>query len=127
MNTLFLVICSLSLVFFAGFLLECSRPVRKSKKAPIVRKSPEAAVVDSAMGRRFFVHLEQQMAEFLTHHGRTAAVLLIALLLTPVALRAQGSGSATGKPDDPGRASSTDSLSSEREQNSGADPASTQS
>jgi len=74
MNTLFLVICSLSLVFFAVFLLECSRPVRKSKKAPIVRKSPEAAVVDSAMGRRFFVHLEQRMAEFLSHHGRTTAV-----------------------------------------------------
>jgi len=127
MNVFFLVICTSSVLFFAVFLFQCSRPLRKSKRAPVFRKSKEAAVVDSVMGRRFFVHLEQQMAEFLTHHGRTAAVLLITLALTPVALRAQGAGSATGQSDDPGRASSTDSLSSEREQNSGADPASTQS
>src|SRR5271157_2163639 len=72
MNVVFLLICSLSVVFFGVFLVECSRPVRKSKKAPVVRKSTEAAVGDSTLGRRFFVHLEQQMAEFLSHHGQTS-------------------------------------------------------
>ena len=70
MNVVFLLICSMSLVFFGIFLVECSRPVRKSRKAPVVRKSTEAAVGDSTIGRRFFVHIEQQMAEF-PHHGQT--------------------------------------------------------
>ena len=72
MNVVFLVVCALSLAFFAIFLVECSRSLRKSKKAPIVRKSREATVVDSAIARRFFVHLEQQMAEFLSHYGQTS-------------------------------------------------------
>ena len=71
MNVIFLVICSLSILFFVVFLVECSRPLRKSKKAPVVRKSTEASVIDSAMGRQSFVNLEQQMAEFLSHHHRT--------------------------------------------------------
>src|SRR5208337_4211418 len=116
-----LSICALSVAFFVVFLFQSSRPVRKSKKAPIVRKLAEAAVIDAATGRRFFVHLERQMAEFLSHHGRTVAVLFFALVLTPVALRAQGAGSDTGKTD------SARSLSPEPQQNSGADPASTQS
>jgi hypothetical protein len=74
MNTLFLVICSLSPVFFVVFLLECSRPLHKSKKAPVVRKSTEAAVIDAATGRRLFVHLEQQVAEFISAHHRTTAL-----------------------------------------------------
>src|SRR5271167_2752097 len=102
MNVVFLVVCALSIVFFGVFLVECSRPVRKSKKAPAVRKSTQAAVVDSATGRRFFAHLEQQMAEFLSHHGRTTAVLLIALVLALVALRAQSAQSASERTGDHG-------------------------
>jgi hypothetical protein len=117
----------MSVVFFIVFLFECSRPLRKSKKAPVVRKSPAGAVIDAATGRRFLVHLEQQMAEFLSHHGRTTAVLLIALALTPVILRAENERSATGQTDDRGSASSAPSSSAEPEQNSGADPGSTQS
>jgi|SRR5208283_421106 len=74
MNIVFLVICSLSIVFFGVFLVECSKPVRKSRAAPVVRKSTEAAVVDSATGRRFLVHLEQQMAEFLSHRSNYHSV-----------------------------------------------------
>src|SRR5271157_4389562 len=90
MNALFFAVCGLSVVFFAVFLVECSRPHRRSTKSVVVRKSNAAEVVDLGMGRRFFVHLEQQMAEFLSHHGRTAAVLLVALLAMPLSLRAQG-------------------------------------
>jgi hypothetical protein len=71
MNVIFLVICTLSILFFVVLLVECSRPLRKSKKGPVVRKSAEASVIDSAMGPRSFVHFEQQMAEFLSHHHRT--------------------------------------------------------
>ena len=45
--------------------------------------------VESFAGRRFLIHLEQQMAEFISAHGRTAAVLLAALVLLPGALHAQ--------------------------------------
>lgn len=108
------------------FLVECSRPLRRSKKASVVRKSTEASVIDSATGRPFLVHLEQQMAEFLSHHSRTTAVLLIALALTPVMLHAENGQSATGQTDDPGPASPARCLSSEPKQNSGTDQDSTQ-
>src|SRR5271165_1493479 len=74
MNVLFLLICSVSVVFFAVFLFGCSRPLRKSKKGAVLRRLTEDAVIDSATGRRFFAHIEQQMAEFLAHHGRTTAM-----------------------------------------------------
>jgi hypothetical protein len=84
MSTLFLVICGLAVVFYAVFLFECSRPVRKSRKAPVVRKSTEAAVIDWATGRRFLVHLEQQMAEFLSAEHRAAMLLLMAMALLSI-------------------------------------------
>ena len=90
MSTLFLIICGVAVVFYAVFLFECSRPVRKSWKGPVVRKSTETAVVDSATGRRFLVHLEQQMAEFLSAHRRAAAMLLIGMLLISIPIAAQG-------------------------------------
>ena len=97
MSTLFLIICGVAVVFYAVFLFECSRPVRKSRKAPVVRKSTEAAVIDSATGRRFLVHLEQQMAEFLSAHRRAAAMLLIGMVLISIPIAAQGpSGATTG-------------------------------
>lgn len=89
MNVLFFIICALSLVFFAVFLFECAKPSRKTKRAPVVRKSPEVQVADSVVGRRFLVHIEEQMAEFLSQH-RTATVLLtVAMFLLPVSMRAQ--------------------------------------
>src|SRR5271167_4699173 len=93
MNIVFFLICSLSIVFFGVFLVECSHPVRKSRTAPGVRKSTEAAVIDSATGRRFLVHLEQQMAEFLSAHHRAAALFVVAaaLVLMPRASHAQKS------------------------------------
>jgi Putative beta-barrel porin-2, OmpL-like. bbp2 len=45
--------------------------------------------VESLAGRRFLIHLEHQMAEFLAIHGRTAAMLLAAVLVVPGMLRAQ--------------------------------------
>ena len=90
MSTLFLIICCVAVVFYAVFLFECWRPVRKSRKAPVIRKSTETAVIDSATGRRFLVHLEQQMTEFLSAQHRAATMLLIGMLLLSIPIAAQG-------------------------------------
>jgi hypothetical protein len=64
MTAVFFFVSSLSIVFFAVFLFGCSQPLRKSRKPPVVRKISAIDVTDSATGRRLFVHLEPQMAEF---------------------------------------------------------------
>jgi hypothetical protein len=73
MNTLFLIVCGISVVFFAVFLLECSRPRRKARTTQVTRKSVEAEVVEPTTGWQFLAHIEQQMAEFFAHRGHTAA------------------------------------------------------
>ncbi len=81
MTAFFLVICGISLVFFATFLVECSLSMKKShnrsRKTLAVRKLPQDQVVDSACGRRVFIHLEQQMAQFLSEKRGTIAILAI--------------------------------------------------
>lgn len=95
MTTLFLIVCAVSVVFFLFFLLQCSASTRQFKNrsrrsaAPVVRKIAEAQAVDSACGRRLFVHLEEEMAEFLSSHGRYAAMLLVAMFLLPMVVSAQ--------------------------------------
>jgi hypothetical protein len=105
MTTLFFFICAVSVVFFGVFLVGCLMPTPKSKQVPVVRKAPpESQAVDAAAGRRFFVHLEEQMAQFISIHGRTAAVLLIATAMLPVMARSQdANGPSSDQP-----ASSTD-------------------
>jgi hypothetical protein len=73
MTTLFLIICGISVVFFAVFLLECSRPHRKGTTARATGKSVEAEVIEPPTRRRSLAHVEQQMSDSLAHHGRTAA------------------------------------------------------
>jgi hypothetical protein len=90
MTTFFLITCAVSVIFFAVFFYECSFPRKKSTNVPVVRRAPESQAVDCAVGRRFFVHLEKEMAEFVAVHGRTAAVLVLALALLPLTARAQG-------------------------------------
>jgi len=101
MNALFLAICGISVVFFAVFLLECSRPRSKAIKSAVVRESNAAEVVDSGMEPQCLLHLEQQMVEFLSHHGRTTTVLLFVLLAMPLALHAQGAPSAPDETNAP--------------------------
>lgn len=83
MGTLFLIICGVAVVFYAVFLFECSR-----SKAPAIRKSAAAPVINSVMGRRFLVHLEQQMAEFLSAQHRAATLLLIVMALLSIRIAA---------------------------------------
>ena len=99
MTTIFLLVCAVSLVFFLIFLLNdyfARKPVRRNHAAisPAVHKVGESAVVDSACGRRFFVHLEEQMMEFLSGHHGKAALLLLAILLAGATARAQTGGPA---------------------------------
>ncbi len=81
MSVLFLLVCVVSLLFFAVFLVQCLRPRRTSRRQPLVRKVNTTDDRDSLAGHRALVHLEQQMAEFLSSHGRGIAVLLLAMTL----------------------------------------------
>ncbi len=98
--SVFLLICVVSLLFFVVFLVQCSRPRRASRKAPVVRKLSTTEAVDSAAGRRTLIHLEQQMAEFLSTHGRSVAALLLAvgLVATATQMKAQSSASPASVP-----------------------------
>src|ERR1035437_10155173 len=93
MIVLFFVVCVASLLFFAVFLFQCSRPRRAPRKTPVVRKVSTSGAVDSAAGRRWLIHLEQQMAEFLPTHGRRIAAFLLAVGLVSAAtqMKAQSS------------------------------------
>ena len=81
MSVLFLLVCVVSLLFFAVFLVQCLRPRRTSRRLPLVRKVNTTDDRDSLAGHKALVHLEQQMAEFLSSHGRGIAVLLLAVTL----------------------------------------------
>jgi hypothetical protein len=110
MTTLFLIVSGLSLAFFLVFLVGCSRPrravnrhrnvrptvIRKVEPQPLIRRV-ESRPVDSLAGRRFLIHLEHQMAEFLAMHGRSAAILLVAVLVIPGMLRAQPQAGASAR------------------------------
>lgn len=80
-------------MFFILFFLQCSLASGKSRrnsKAPAVHKLSGSPVVDSLGGRRFFAHIEEQMAEFISAHGRTAAGLMLIVAALPLVLHAQG-------------------------------------
>jgi hypothetical protein len=89
MSTLFLIVCAVAVVFYVVVLIECSRPGHAAKKVS-VRKLVPSGAVDSAGGRRFLVHLEKEMAEFVSVHHRAATMLLIGMLLLSIPLAAQG-------------------------------------
>jgi hypothetical protein len=92
MSVLFLLICAISLLFFTVSLLQCSRAQRKTRKAsPVVVKLGTTEAVDSAAGRRTLIHLEQQMAEFLSSHshGIAALLLLVGLIGVSTQMKAQ--------------------------------------
>lgn len=96
MTDMFLIICALSVVFFVVFLVQCSLPTskamrfhRKSRVNPAVREVTKSRVLDVACAPSLFTRLEREMAEFLATHGRTAAVLLVAMALVPFVALAQ--------------------------------------
>ena len=120
MTDLFLIICAVSVVFLLIFLVQCSRSTPKStgfhqkfKTNSAVRKVAEPQPTYAIGGRRFFAHLEEQMSEFLSAHGRTAALLLLVITL-PLMVRAQ---SASGpSPDQPSAGAEQQSTSSADQQ-----------
>src|ERR1039457_4068507 len=96
--TVFLLICVASVLFFVWFLVKCTRSHRTSRRAPVVRKISTTEAVDSAAGRRALIHLEQQMAEFLSTHGRSIAALLLVVGLFGVATQRKAQSSAAPAP-----------------------------
>jgi hypothetical protein len=67
MNVLFILICVVSLLFFGVFLVQCSVPRKAPRRSPTVRKVSTSKAADYVAGRRALIHVEQQMAEFLSH------------------------------------------------------------
>ena len=86
MNTMFLIICAVSVVFYTVFLTHISWPRCAAKKASVRKLVPDG-VVDYALGRRFVARLGETMAELLLMRGD--AVLLAAFVLLPLCMRAQ--------------------------------------
>ena len=91
MSALFLVICSVSLVFFVVFFFECSRPLYNRKNRLVIRKLPTAPLLGRAITRGSLVRLEKQMTDFGSQHRQTIALLIVAvaLLLAPWPAHAQ--------------------------------------
>ena len=69
MNILFLAVCGISLVFFGFFFLACHKDMsrRKPHGSSVFKISSASPAMDSPAGRHYLVHLEKQMADFLTH------------------------------------------------------------
>jgi len=90
MSLLFLSVCALSVVFFLFFLVGCQRDTKKhrARGSFVTKLSPESEAMASSYGRRYLIHLEKQMAEFMSHH-RAAMSLILAFMLFPVLLKAQ--------------------------------------
>ena len=91
MSGVFEFLCVVGLIFFLIVLIGCSHSQGKRRVRHQVYKVPQMQTVDATAGHRFWVHLERQMADFLTHHRHTAVMLLLAtmaLALAPAA-RAQ--------------------------------------
>jgi len=119
MTTLFLIICAVTVVFFLIFLVQCSRPTRKStafhQKSTTnlaVREVAEPQPIYAVGGRRFFVHLEEQMAEVLSAHSRTAAMLLLVIAL-PLMVHAQSPSGPS--PDQPATGADQQSTSADQQ------------
>ena len=91
MIVLLFVVCVASLLFFAVFLFQVSRPRRTPRKEPVVRKVSTSEAVEPAAGRKWLIHLEQQMAEFL-RQNKTTAILLVVLAISSASLVAQEQG-----------------------------------
>jgi Putative beta-barrel porin-2, OmpL-like. bbp2 len=98
MIVLLFVVCVASLLFFAVFLFQISRPRRTPRKEPVVRKVSTSEAVEPAAGRKWLIHLEQQMAEFLLQN-KTTAILLVALAISSASLVAQDQGIASPDSD----------------------------
>src|ERR1017187_3037413 len=96
MNTFFLVICAASILFFTVFLVACIADSRRRlSKHPVVHKLSTTEAVDSAAGRRWLIHLEQQMAEFLTTPAQKGTALLLAVGLVGMSTQMKAQSSAS--------------------------------
>jgi hypothetical protein len=90
MNILSLCVGIISASFFILFFVGCHRDAKRRRphRSWVTKISVHNEAVDSAQGRRYFIHLERQMADFLEHH-RHALVAIVFLSLLPAVLRAQ--------------------------------------
>ncbi len=90
MNSLFIIVCIIALLFYGFCLWDWFRQRRPRTGESVVRKLPQTEAVDAAAGRRFLVQLEKQMAEFVSQNRSAAMVLvMLVLVLTSASLVAQ--------------------------------------
>jgi len=85
MTTFFLMVCSVSVIFFLVFFWQCGKPMRSAKTLGNAFRPTELISADLTAGRRTLAHLETQMAEFLGNHQRSASLLLVGLVLVSTA------------------------------------------
>ena len=102
MSSIFYVVCVGSLIFYAiFFFLSYPRARRPARRNRTVYKVRQEQALSSATGRRFFTHLEKQMAEFLSAHRHTVTLALIAALLSiPIPSHAQRTQTLPPPPSD---------------------------
>lgn len=94
MIVLFYVVCVASPLFFVVFLLQISSPWRTRRKEPVVSKASRSEAVEPAAGKKWLIHLERQMAEFLLQNKSTV-ILLVVLAISSASLVAQDQGGPT--------------------------------
>jgi hypothetical protein len=75
MNTLFLIVCGISLVFFGYFFAEChrDRSRRKPRGSSVVEAGHENQAINLPIGQHSLKPLDKQMAAFLIHHRPSSA------------------------------------------------------
>jgi hypothetical protein len=75
MTTFFLLVCSVSVVFFLVFLWQCGKPRRPVSTRDNAFLPSETITAYPTAGQRSLVHLESQMESFLASHQRSTSIL----------------------------------------------------
>lgn len=68
MTTFFLLVCSVSVIFFLVFLWQSGKPRRPAKRQNDVFRPSQTFAAYPFEGRRSLANLESQMQSFLTSH-----------------------------------------------------------
>ena len=104
MTAFFLMIYAITSVFFV--VLMCSKPAGKSTAGRLIRNSTRGLAAE----RRFLEHAKHTMAALFSGQGRKAAIVLVAVAMMSLMLRAQTEQPATATSDNATLASQSSVL-----------------
>jgi hypothetical protein len=74
MTTFFLLVCSVSVIFFLVFLWQCGKPRRLAKSRDDVFRPTGTFAASPFERRHSLAHLENQMESFMTAHQRNTFI-----------------------------------------------------